>query len=117
MIGVRGEVYASNKKVFGKNYKKLDEEYKMKLEYFPTIKNTRSGEILPLNRIAKTCVSEGGNVILAMPIKSTTKVFTKWNGDEYLKGEPGDYLAAKESDPDDVYIINKDIFKETYAPD
>ena len=117
MIGVRGEVYASNKKVFGKNYKKLDEEYKMKLEYFPTIKNTRSGEILPLNHIAKTCVSEGGNVILAMPIKSTTKVFTKWNGDEYLKGEPGDYLAAKESDPDDVYIINKDIFKETYAPD
>ena len=117
MIGVRGEVYASNKKVFGKNYKRLDEEYKMKLEYFPTIKNTRSGEILPLNHIAKTCVSEGGNVILAMPIKSTTKVFTKWNGDEYLKGEPGDYLAAKESDPDDVYIINKDIFKETYAPD
>lgn len=117
MIGVRGEVYASNMKVFGKNYKKLDEKYKLKLEYFPTIKNTRSGEILPLNKVAKTCVSEGGNKILAMPIKSTTKVFTKWNGDEYLKGEPGDYLAAKESDPDDIYIINKDIFTETYAPD
>ncbi|MBP5774600.1 MAG: DHH family phosphoesterase [Clostridiales bacterium] len=115
MIGVRGEVYASNTKVFGKNYKKLDEDYKLKLEYFPTIKNTRSGEILPLNSVAKTCVSEGGNRILAMPIKTTTKVFTKWNGDEYLKGEPGDYLAAKESDPDDVYIINKDIFTETYA--
>ena len=117
MIGIRGEVYASNKKVFGKNYKQLDEEYKMKLEYFPTIKNTKTGEILPLDDVAKTCVSEGGNVILAKPIKTTTKVFTKWNGDEYLKGEPGDYLACKESDPDDVYIINKEIFKETYAPD
>ncbi len=117
MIGVRGEVYASNTKVFGKNYKKLDDEYKMKLEYFPTIKNTKTGEMIPLNHIAKTCVSEGGNVILAMPIQSTTKVFTKWNGDEYLKGEPGDYLVAKESDPDDIYIINKDIFAETYALD
>ena len=65
----------------------------------------------------KTCVSEGGNKILAMPIYTTTKVFTKWNGDEYLKGEPGDYLAAKESDTDDIYIINKDIFIQTYAPD
>lgn len=117
MIGVRGEIYASNKKVFGKNYKKIDDEYKMKVEYFPTIKNTKTGEILPLLHVAKTCVSEGGNKILAMPIHTTTKVFTKWNGSEYLKGEPGDYLAAKESDPDDVYIINKDIFAQTYAPD
>ena len=62
-------------------------------------------------------MSEGGNTILAMPIENTTKVFTKWNGAEYLKGEPGDYLAAKETDPDDVYIINKDIFMQTYAPD
>lgn len=117
MIGVRGEVYASNQKVFSKNYRTVEDQYTMKLDYFPTIKNTKSGEIIPLRKVAKTCVSEGGNKILAMPIYTTTKVFTKWNGDEYLKGEPGDYLAAKESDPDDIYIINKDIFIQTYAPD
>ena len=117
MIGVRGEVYASNQKVFSKNYRTVDDQYTMKLDYFPTIKNTKSGEIIPLRKVAKTCVSEGGNKILAMPIYTTTKVFTKWNGDEYLKGEPGDYLAAKETDPDDIYIINKDIFIQTYAPD
>jgi len=117
MIGVRGEVYASNQKVFSKNYKTVDDQYTMKLDYFPTIKNTKTGEIIPLRRVAKTCVSEGGNTILAMPIYTTTKVFTKWNGSEYLKGEPGDYLAAKETDPDDIYIINKDIFIQTYEPD
>lgn len=115
MIGVRGEVYASNKTVFHKHYDMLDDQYSMKLEYFPTIKNTKTGEVIPLRRVAKTCVSEGGNTILAMPIYTTTKVFTKWNGSEYLKGEPGDYLAAKENDPDDVYIINKDIFVQTYT--
>jgi phosphoglycolate phosphatase len=117
MIGVRGEVYASNKEVFERNYQKVDDDYNMKLDYFPTIKNTKSGEIIQLRGVAKTCMSEGGNTILAMPIENTTKVFTKWNGAEYLKGEPGDYLAAKETDPDDVYIINKDIFTQTYAPD
>lgn len=117
MIGVRGEVYASNKTVFSKHYKMIDDEYTMKLEYFPTIKNTKTGEVISLRRVAKTCVSEGGNTILAMPFYTTTKVFTKWNGMEYLKGEPGDYLAVKENDHDDVYIINKDIFTETYAPD
>jgi len=114
MIGVRGEVYASRQSVFDKSYKLLPEPYDMKLEYFPTIKNSTTGETIPLAPYAKTCVSNGGNVILSAPLERPTKVFTKWNKDEYFKGEPGDYLACKVNDPEDVYIIAKDIFAETY---
>ena len=57
MIGVRGEVYASNKKVFNKNYKMVDDQYTMKLEYFPTIKNTKTGEIIPLRNVLWSYIS------------------------------------------------------------
>ncbi|MCR5208631.1 MAG: DHH family phosphoesterase [Lachnospiraceae bacterium] len=114
MIGVRGEVYASRQSVFDKNYCLLDEPYDMNLEYFPTIKNSVTGETIPLAPYAKTCRSNGGNIILSAPLERPTKVFTKWNKDEYFKGEPGDFLSCKEADPADVYIIAKDIFAETY---
>ena len=42
------------------------------------------------------------------------KVFTKWLKNDYLNGEIGDYIAMKASDQDDVYIIGKDLFKESY---
>ena len=35
-------------------------------------------------------------------------------GTQYLKGEPGDYIGYKVNDPDDVYIIAKNIFADTY---
>jgi phosphoglycolate phosphatase len=60
------------------------------------------------------CVSTGGNHILARPLKRRAKVFTKWLKNDYLNGEIGDYLAMKASDQDDVYIIGKDLFKESY---
>ena len=53
-------------------------------------------------------------MIFAKKIGRTTKVFTKWNPKEYLKGEKDDYIACKESDPDDVYIIDNGIFNESY---
>lgn len=114
MIGIRGEVYVSRREVFDKNYKVLDDKYNLRLEYTPTVKNMDNGESMSIRPYAKMCVSEAGNVILAKKIDRTTKVFTKWNPKEYLKGEKGDYIAAKESDTDDVYIINDEIFHESY---
>nr|MCR4689516.1 hypothetical protein [Saccharofermentans sp.] len=114
MIGIRGEVYVSRRSVFEQHYKTLDEEYNLRLEYTPTVKNMDNGENISLAPYAKMCVSQSDNLILAKKIDRTTKVFTKWNPNEYLKGEPGDYIAAKESDTDDVYIINIDIFPESY---
>lgn len=114
MIGIRGEIYASRLEVFEKNYERDDAPYDMKLEYTPTVKNLKTGETIDISEKAHSCISSGGNIIIAKPVERTTKVFTKWSPKEYLKGEPGDFLAAKESDPNDAYIINRDIFFETY---
>ncbi len=114
MIGIRGEIYVSRTEVLGKNYDVTQEPYEQRFEYYPTVKNMISGETISLRPYARICSSKGGNKILARKIDRTTKVFTKWNHSEYLKGEPGDFLAVKLSDPDDVYIINRDILGETY---
>ncbi|MBP5555750.1 MAG: hypothetical protein J6X94_12875, partial [Lachnospiraceae bacterium] len=114
MIGIRGEVYPSTQTVFKKNYKKLKGKYDLKLEYSPTVRILSTSEIIDLIPVAKMCVSTGGNHILARPLKRRAKVFTKWLKNDYLNGEIGDYLAMKASDQDDVYIIGKDLFKESY---
>ena len=114
MIGIRGEVYPSTQTVFKKNYKKLKGSYDLKLEYSPTIKITSTTDTIDLVPVAHMCVSTGGNHILAKPLKKRAKVFTKWLKNDYLNGEIGDYLAMKASDTEDVYIIGKDLFKESY---
>ena len=116
MIGIKGEVYPTKMEVFKKSYKKLRGKYTLKLEYSPTIKKVSSSETIDLVPHAHMCVSSGGSHILARPITKETKVFTKWLKGEYLKGYPGDYLACKTNDTDDVYIIGKDFFAESYAP-
>ena len=116
MIGIRGEVYPSTQTVFKKNYKKVKGKYDLDLEYSPTVRITSTTETIDLVPVAHLCVSTGGNHILARPLKRRAKVFTKWLKNDYLNGEIGDYLAMKASDTDDVYIIGKDLFKESYEP-
>ena len=99
---------------FKKNYKKLKGKYDLKLEYSPTVRVISTTEVVDLIPVAHLCVSTGGNHILARPLKRRVKVFTKWLKNDYLNGEIGDYLAMKASDTDDVYVIGKDLFKESY---
>ena len=36
-------------------------------------------------------------------------------GDRYYVGKPGDYIACRTDDYHDIYIIEREIFGETYA--
>ena len=116
MIGVRGEVWPTKQATFKKNYKKLRGKYDLTLEYSPTMKLLSTLETVDLIPHAHMCISTGQNHIMAKPLRKATKVFTKWHKNEYLKGEPGDYIAFKTTDPDDIYIIGKEFFEDTYAP-
>ena len=42
------------------------------------------------------------------------KVFTSWDPDKYYLGNVGDYLAVREDDMHDIYVIKGDIFDRTY---
>ena len=52
--------------------------------------------------------------IYAKCLERRTKVFNPYNEGEYFVGRKGDYLAIRQDDLSDIYIIKNGIFQETY---
>ncbi len=114
MIGIDQEVYPVKRRTFESNYLVSEDAYLIKTEYNPTVRNKRSDEVYSLCDYAKICVSMGESYIFAKQIRKTTKVFTKWNYDDYMLGMPGDYLAIRDDGNNEAYIIKKEIMEKTY---
>lgn len=116
MIGVESEVYKNDEAYFLSHNDLSDEPYVFKGEYAPVIHETVKAvgvESKSLKDYAKTCIPKASSFIHAREVTKRTKVFVPWS-DNYMLGEPGDYLAARQENPKDVYIIKKGIFKDTY---
>lgn len=119
MIGIRGEVYPNHADKFKRAYTMEDREYIYEcdtdMKYIPTIKVRSTGENLVLTDYAKACVPSGTVKIYAKPLLRGVKVFTAWDKDKYMLGMPGDYLAVRNDDMHDVYVIEKKIFAKSYS--
>jgi len=114
MVGVMGEVYPIKTDKFSKNYILTDEPFEPDFEYSPIVKNKITGDSAELVAYVKSCVAKEETYIYAMPAVKNTKVFTTWNTEGYMYGEPGDYITVRVDDHNDVYIIRKDIFIKSY---
>lgn len=118
MIGIKGEVYPSRLEKFNRSYNLSDETYSYHsmtdTDYLPTIKVKSTGETMTLMDYARVCVPSGSVKIYAKPIDKGVKVFTAWDKEKYMLGKQGDYLAVRADDYHDVYIIEEDIFGQTY---
>jgi len=114
MIGIQGEVYPIKAEKFRAYYKPCDGVEETSYVYKPNVRNEITGETKELLPLMKYVISTGESPIFAEPLKRNTKVFTDWNPNGYMYGSEGDYLALKCEDLNDVYIIQKGIFFETY---
>jgi len=114
MIGVVGEVYPILREKFEKSYDVLEQPYNLKTEYSPEVINKITGEKLSLVAHAHTCIPKGEKIVKAIPVEKPTKVFSYWDSEKYFSAKPGDFLAANENDLQDCYIVNKQIFFDTY---
>ncbi len=114
MIGIKGEVYPITKENFEKDFTVLQEKYDREFEYFPSIRNKQDSNSIKLQPFAKKCMAKIESYIYAKPLTKATKVFTMWDTEKYMYGVIGDYLAVKEDDPHDIFIVKKDIFPKTY---
>ncbi|MCL2830628.1 MAG: DHH family phosphoesterase [Betaproteobacteria bacterium] len=115
MIGLLGEVYPISRAVFDSAYRPLDAPLQLSLPYTPSVLDKTTGIRLPLDNIARPCMRLGGGVVHAALLTKGVKVFTRWDADNYLKGEKGDWLVWPEEDPTDIYIITAPLFPLLYA--
>lgn len=114
MIGIQGEVYPIEKARFQQEYQRLEEDYIFDGEYEPVIKNNVNGRNISLVPYAGSCIVTGDRYIHAKRLDHRVKIFTAWDNEKYMLGEEEDYLAVREDDVHDVYIIDRDIFHKTY---
>lgn len=114
MIGIKGEIYPIKKEKFLSSYEVTEEPYHFEGEYEPTVKETLEEKNISLVPYAKSCISTGESRIYAKELTRRVKVFTEWDGDKYMLGKEGDYLAVRADDLHDVYVIEREIFGKTY---
>ena len=117
MIGCRGEIYDITREKFQCTYQATEEKvdiFAMMLDFLPAVETVPEGEYIGLDEIAHLCYPKTDNGIYAMELKQRTKVFPVNKDQEYFLGRPGDYLAVRADDFSDIYIIQKDIFLQTY---
>ena len=114
VIGIEGEIWPIKKEKFEASYRISGIKYEFNGEYPPSvvdIENSKKIELLPH---AITCIASGGSGIYVRKLDHRVKLFTAWDPDKYYLGVEGDYLAAREDDPSDIYIIAEHIFPKTY---
>jgi len=120
MVGLKEEIYPIKREKFEQSYLVLSGEYTPNLNflpeyhYKPTVKNTREGHIENIEKYIRPCVNCGEVKIYAKQLSKNTKVFTPWNNEGYMCGNPGDWLAFRSDDINDIYIIQNSIFNLVY---
>ena len=119
MVGCRGEVYDIRREKFEKTYEPTSEPldvFTKMLDFLPELVTLPEEEYLPLDEIAHLCYPQKGAGIYCKKLTKRTKVFPTDQSQEYFLGRPGDYLAVRPDDLCDIYIIQEEIFNQTYEP-
>ena len=75
-----------------------------------------TGEKKSVPEYAHAVVAKSISKIYAKPLTEYVKLFTAGDKEKYYSGTPGDYIAKREDDEHDIYIINKDLFDRLYRP-
>ena len=114
MIGIEGEIYPINRAKFEKGYTYLEEAYKYEFDYEPALKEVSTGKSISIIPKSHSCLSTGKARVFVKELDRRVKIFTSWDPEKYYLGKPGDFMAAREDDPSDVYIIARDIFFKSY---
>ena len=114
MIGIEGEIYPITGEKLKKSYSPVGRPYSRVFDYDPVLKDTVTGERKKVLPSARGVISSGGSRILAKKLKRYVKLFTAWDEEKYYSGNPGDYIACREDDPHDIYIIRNRLFHQLY---
>lgn len=116
MIGCRGEVYDMRRDKFERTYDITEESLdvlEQMLDFLPEAEIVETGEYVSLDELAHLCYPKTGAGIYAKELERRTKIFPA-GSEEYYLGRPGDYMAVRPEDCCDIYVIQRQIFRQTY---
>lgn len=120
MISQTGSIYPISKTKFINTYEPCGEAFSFENtpEYPPRIISVNAGNseslVGSLLRYARTCRSKEEAIVLADRLDRHVKLYTKWDKVNYMSGQPGDYIAVREDDRSDVYIVSRRQFETIY---
>ena len=114
MVGIEGEIYPITKEKLERSYNKTGKPYRRSFEYKPSIRDMFTGERKEVMPYAQGVISTGKSYIYARPLTRYVKLFTTWDDEKYYSGKPGDYIAFREDDVHDIYIIKGRLFNQLY---
>ncbi len=115
VVGIEGEIYPIREAKLLQSYNVTDRAYDKELEYPPHILNLSTGEKKGIMKYAKTIESQDASNIYAKKLTRGIKVFTAWDQEKYYLGNVGDYIAVREDDLHDIYVIKDRLFDQLYA--
>lgn len=120
MIGCRGEIYDIKRTKFEATYEAAEEMldvFEQMLDFLPDAQIVDNGEYVSLDQLAHLCYPKPGAGIYAKKLGIRTKIFPSDGNGEYYLGRPGDYMAVRPDDFQDIYVIQGEIFRQTYERD
>jgi phosphoglycolate phosphatase len=117
LIGIEGEIWPITAEKLHNSYQMTGFNYLGKYEYEPEIKDLATNEVKKVSPYAMTVISPPGSArIFAKPLDHPIKLFTVWNDEKYYSGDVGDYIAVREDDEHDIYVIAGRLFDKLYKP-
>lgn len=114
MFGIFGEVYPIHKENFDTSYEITEKLPEIHAEYEPTVIVRNEPAAQNLLPMAKGCIPKKGTPIFAKRLTKALKLYTTWDEENYMYGRTGDYVAVRQGNPTDVYIVMGKVFEKTY---
>lgn len=114
IMDYKGRVHLIDQEIFESAYVMIEEDYNLAIDYFPSIRNRLNGEVMTLEKRMKKCRLKGTHYIYAKQLEKDIKLFGLWNREDYMYGKKGDYLAVRQSNLQDAYIVEAEFFNMGY---
>lgn len=94
----------------------LREDYFEDDTIHPVVRDWQDGSLKSLSEYGERYLPTEHFQILAKRLDHAVKVFPKWDKEHYMVGNPGDYLAATASDPENLFIEPGAEFAKNFLP-
>ncbi len=116
LIGVKSDIYVLSKEEFEEQYRILEEPFLGDIaEYKPTIKSVSDSRVFYLLEHAGNCMAKESIMVHAKKLERKTKLFTRWNDNNYMTGKIGDYLTIRGKNLQELHIIDGEVFTQYYC--